>query len=359
MRIESLNIQHLRILEEASLQSDASFVYLYGENGSGKTSVLEAIHLLAVGQSFRNTQQRNLIQYEKPLLRVRATFRIQQSEDIHKLGIEKSRDGSTQIRHNQKTVKRLAEVASLLPLRSVTPDSHAIVSGGPVLRRRYMDWGVFHVEQGTAFPWREYNRLLAQRNSLLKANSDSAQLRAIDNVFAMLGEQIASARENYVQRLNALLPEILNSLDTNINLKISHSQGWSRDESFENALMSRLEQCKRFKATSVGPHRADLQLLASGKPAREILSRGQQKLVLYALTLAQVTDFYRNRNSHMLMLCDDLQSELDAQRTKKLTNLLLDQGHQLFVTGTAKLDSSFDCTQALFHVKHGVVQQEL
>lgn len=359
MRIESLNIQHLRILEEASLQSDASFVYLYGENGSGKTSVLEAIHLLAVGQSFRNTQQRNLIQYEKPLLRVRATFRTQQSEDIHNLGIEKSRDGSTQIRHNQNTVKRLAEIASLLPLRSVTPDSHAIVSGGPVLRRRYMDWGVFHVEQGIAFPWREYNRLLAQRNSLLKANSDNAQLRAIDSLFTVLGEQIAAARENYVQRLNALLPEILDSLDTNINLNISHSRGWSRDESFGNALMNRLEQCKRFKATSVGPHRADLQLLASGKPAREILSRGQQKLVLYALTLAQVTDFHRNRNSHMLMLCDDLQSELDAQRTEKLTNLLLEQGHQLFVTGTAKLDSSFDCTQALFHVKHGVVQQEL
>ena len=357
MRIKSLNIQNVRILEEASLQSDASFVYLHGENGSGKTSVLEAIHLLATGQSFRSTQQKNLIQYDKDLLRVRATLTVEDGEQLHNLGIEKSRDGSTQIRHNQSTVKRVSDLATLIPLRSVTPDSHAIVSGSPSLRRRYMDWGVFHVEQGVNFPWREYNRLLAQRNGLLKAAWDENQIRSIDAVFSKMGEAIAGAREQYVDRINQLLPEILDSLDSNISLKIQHSQGWGKGEGFAETLIARRDQCRRFKTTSAGPHRADLQLLASGKPAREILSRGQQKILLYALTLAQVTDFHRTRNCHMLMLCDDLQSELDEVRTQRLTQLLLEQGHQLFVTGTTVLRPKFDCSKAMFHVKQGLITQ--
>lgn len=354
MRIQSLELNNIRIIEEASLQSDASFVYLHGENGSGKTSVLEAVNLLATGQSFRSTQQRNLIRYEQPLLRVRAQL-FDAGGDEQQLGIEKHRDGTTHVRCNRQTVKRFADVASLIPLRSVTPDSHAMVSGGPVLRRRYMDWGVFHVEQGVRFPWREYNRLLAQRNGLLKTQADSRQLRAIDQLFAELGEAMASAREQYVQRIDALLPEILDSLDSNVQLRIAHTRGWGREQSFAEALTSRLDQCQRFKATSVGPHRADLNLLANGKPAREVLSRGQQKVVLYALTLAQVTDFHRARQRHMLMLCDDLQSELDAVRTDRLVQLLLSQGHQLFVTGTSALAGIGDHSQAMFHVKHGVI----
>ncbi len=355
MRLESLCIQNVRILKEVSLQSDASFVYLSGENGSGKTSVLEAIHLLATGQSFRSTQQRNLIQYDKSELRVRATLRLNAKEPSQTLGIEKSRDGSTQIRHNQADVKRISDLATLVPLRSVTPDSHALVSGSPGLRRRYMDWGVFHVEQGVSFPWREYNRLLAQRNSLLKTTWDTKQIKAIDSLFGTLGDAISLARDNYCERIDALLPEILESLDSNISLSIGHQQGWGRGESFGQTLSTRHEQCRRFKTTSVGPHRADLQLLADGKPAREVLSRGQQKLVLYALTLAQVTDFHRRRKSHMLMLCDDLQSELDDTRTRRLTQLLLAQGHQLFVTGTNTLDPDFECTKVMFHVKQGEI----
>ncbi len=340
------------------MQSDASFVYLWGENGSGKTSALEAIHLLATGQSFRSTQQKNLIQYDKPLLRVTAGLQLSDADEVQQLGIEKKRDGSTSIRHNKSTVSRIADLASIVPLRSVTPDSHALVSGSPLLRRRYMDWGVFHVEQGVHFPWREYNRLLAQRNSLLKTTSNDAHLRAIDETLVPLGDAIALARQAYCERINVLLPEILDSLDTNIDLKITHHKGWSKDLTLGVALSEKREQCKRFKTTSVGPHRADLQLLTNSKPAREVLSRGQQKLVLYALTLAQVTDFHRIRQNHMLLLCDDLQSELDEHRTGRLTSLLLAQGHQVFMTGTSIIKAQFDVTQKLFHVEHGAITEQ-
>lgn len=357
MRLESIYIQNVRILEEVSLQSDASFVYLYGENGSGKTSVLEAIHLLATGQSFRSTHQRNLIQYEKPLLRVRGSLSRVNGNEKHNLGIEKGRDGKTLIRHNQVNVKRIADLATLLPLRSVTPDSHALVNGGPVLRRRYLDWGVFHVEQDVFFPWREYNRALSQRNSLLKNSSNNKQMQALDGIFAPLGEAIATARQNYCSRLETTLPEILDSLDSNINLQINHTRGWSKDESLECSLRNKYEHCRRFKTTSVGPHRADLQILANGKPAKEVLSRGQQKIVLYALTLAQVTDYHRNRNTQILMLCDDLQSELDDTRTTSLVETLLSQGHQLFVTGTSQHVNSKAQSKAMFHVKQGLIRK--
>lgn len=358
MRIESLNIKHVRIIEEASLRSDASFVYLYGDNGSGKTSVLEAINLLATGQSFRSTTQKNIIRHGNTSLRIRASVRLDKNTELHNIGLEKHRNGSRTIRHNQENVKRITDLASFMPIRTVTPDSHALINGSPLLRRKYMDWGVFHVEQSLDFPWREYGRLLAQRNSLLKSCWDKNQIAAIDNLFCPLAEAIASAREKYCQRINALLPEILDSLDSSIDFQVKHAKGWAKDEIFSIALDSHGEQCRRFKTTTVGPHRADLQLLTHGKLAKDVLSRGQQKLMLYALTLAQVTDFHRKQNKHIILLCDDLQSELDGERTDKLVKTLLEQGHQLFVTGVTKLPLKFDSTQSMFHVKHGKVEKD-
>ena len=151
MRLVSLHIDDLRIIEHAELACDSPLIYVYGANGAGKTTVLEAMHLLASGQSFRLTQLRHLIRRDQPLLRVSGDMRDAQGS-LHRLGIEKHRSGVTRVRIDGQDVKRVSDLASYLPLRAVAPDSHALVSGSPALRRKFVDWGVFpHKPQPPTF----------------------------------------------------------------------------------------------------------------------------------------------------------------------------------------------------------------
>jgi len=355
LRIKQLDIENIRVLEQVSLQCDTSFVHLYGRNGSGKTSVLEAISVLATGQSFRTQQARHVIRHEQEYLRVRASLVGDSSSEDNLLAIERTRSGSTTIRHNRQEIKRLSEVSAVLPVRSIAPDSHELISGSSSLRRRYVDWGVFHVEQAELFPWRDYNRLLDQRNALLKTHWNPEIMRAIDHSIAPLGEAISLARARYIERISHKIPAILASLDADFDVSLKHSRGWNDEMSLTEALDLKIDQCRKMKTTTVGPHRADLRIHCGSALAKDTMSRGQQKLMLYALLLAQVTDFSELHGAKMVLLCDDLRSELDATRAEILTSRLLSQGHQLFVTGTDKPSESFGDSVALFHVEQGVV----
>lgn len=354
MRLVSLNVDDLRVLTRVSLQCDSALTYLYGENGAGKTSVLEAMHVLATGQSFRSTAVRHLIRRDQPLLRVTGELR-DGTGAVHRLGIEKHRSGVTRVRIDGEEVKRVADLALQMPLRAVAPDSHALVSGGPALRRRFIDWGVFHVEQRERFPWRRYTRLLDQRNALLKSAPDPALLNALDEQLAGYGDAIAACRSRYVARIGALLPGYLAQCGTRVEVTAEHAKGWRGEGPLADALRQYRADCVRYKVTSVGPHRADLRLLVDGKPAREVLSRGQQKALLYALTLAQADDFHHHGNRRMILLCDDLASELDGARFDAVLDRLTALGHQLFVTGVNREKSLADQQARVFHVKQGEV----
>ncbi len=355
MRLVSLGIDDLRVLSSAQLECDSALTYFYGDNGAGKTSVLEAMHVLATGQSFRSTALRNLIRQDQPLLRVTGELR-DSTGAIHRLGIEKHRNGVTRVRIDGEEVKRVADLALQMPLRAVAPDSHALVSGGPVLRRRFIDWGVFHVEHRERFPWRRYTRLLDQRNALLKTTPDTALLDALDDQLAAYGDAIAECRERYVQRIADVLPDYLSEFSGSLTVTAQHARGWRGEGPLSEALRQHRSDCLRYRVTSVGPHRADLRLLVGGKPAREVLSRGQQKALLYALTLAQAHDFHHHGNRRMILLCDDLASELDAARFKAVLERLTALGHQLFVTGVNREKSLSDQQARVFHVKQGEVE---
>ncbi len=354
MRLLSLAVDDLRVLEHVQIDCDSPLTYLYGENGAGKTSVLEAMHVLATGQSFRSTQLRHLIRRDQPLLRVVGELR-DNAGAIHRLGIEKHRSGVTRVRIDGEEVSRVSDLALQMPLRAVSPDSHALVSGGPTLRRRFIDWGVFHVEQHERFPWRRYARLLEQRNALLKSSADTGMLDAIDSQLDTYGDSIVACRDAYVARLALLLPRYLSEFASDLSVEVHHAKGWRGDDKFGDALKRHRSDCLRYRVTSVGPHRADLVLTVDGKPAREVLSRGQQKSVLYALTMAQADDFHTHANRRMVLLCDDLASELDAHRFEAVLERLTTLGHQLVVTGVNREKSLADQQARVFHVKQGQV----
>ncbi|MGV6806377.1 MAG: DNA replication/repair protein RecF, partial [bacterium] len=236
------------------------------------------------------------------------------------------------------------------------------------IRRRFIDWGMFHVEHRSRSVWRNFNRALLQRNSLLRHGKISAdELSYWDSQFAALSEQLTQYRRQQFERLKSLTLEEIRTLDGIEGLELSFQQGWEENAELETLLAERLERDKRQRATSAGAHRADIRITINGSPAREVLSRGQMKVVVCGMKLAQARLMRAATGHNPLLLLDDLPAELDASHRQKVLRRLLGEGAQVFVTSVSRDEilsgnhadlGEFDLPLAedkvkLFHVKHG------
>src|SRR5690606_15960595 len=177
-------------------------------------------------------------------------------------------------------VTQLGELCAALAVVTFEPGSHALISGGGENRRRFMDWGLFHVEQAFLGPWRRYSRALRQRNALLKSGGGNSQLDAWDHELATAGEAPEGHREAYLAELEPLVLETAQRISPELPLSsLEFQPGWRRSElSLADALLLGRERDRAMGHTGVGPHRADWRLGFVGLPGREALSRGQTKL---------------------------------------------------------------------------------
>ena len=200
--MKMLNINNLRNLKSVNIDLHPELNYLVGDNGAGKTSVLESIVVLVKGRSFRSGQINTLLGPESERFRVVAWTEHHDSRR-QTLGIERSRN-EWRARRNGEDVKQLSDLVRHLPLVLIEPNSHLLVCGPPDGRRRFLDWGVFHVEQDYLVLWRRYSRALKQRNAALR-KQDKAIVESIDEVLSGLGENIDNARRKQQQSLSAAL----------------------------------------------------------------------------------------------------------------------------------------------------------
>lgn len=331
MRLIRLHIHCIRNLPEVILHPHSHFNLFLGPNGSGKTSLLEAIYFLALGRSFRSRQAQHIISYHQPAL---ACFGELQDEYQNgmTMGIEKSRQGEMRCKVRGEHCDKLSQFASTLPLQLITPESFKLLLEGPEERRRFLDWGVFHVEPSFAALCQRYQRLIKQRNAALKQRLQGAALLAWDQELAEIGEKITQSRQHYWQQLQPTLNAMLTTLLPELPLTFTYEQGWEGEE-LGPALVAALPQDQRWGYTSVGPHRADLMVQQGRYPASQILSRGQQKLLICALYLAQARHLASFKAKKCLFLLDDLASELDQNNRQRILALLAEQGHQVFLTG--------------------------
>lgn len=353
MRVKSLNIINLRNISSAQIDLDPCLNCFIGDNGAGKTSILEALSVLSKGRSFRTGQISSLI---GP---VGGSFQIvsrieSRAGDFHQLGMERDED-QWSARHNGADVTNLSELTELLPHVVLEPNSHTLVSGPPEGRRRYLDWGAFHVEHNFLMLWRRYNRVLKQRNAALK-QTNRMIVESLDVQFVQLGEKLHLARQNHVERLDIALQVQLSLFCESLEgISMSYKKGWSGDSLAEAIEVSNMRDIERG-ATGPGPHKADLILTINGVPARERLSRGEQKAMTAALVMAQAQMISASGEIPFLML-DDLSSELDENHFGKVLAAGLDLGAQILLTGTDLVPAIRSCNTpyTLFHVKHGCV----
>jgi len=332
---------------------------LCGVNGSGKTSVLEAIHMLGTGRSFRSRKNQSVIQYEREALTV-----FGQLDSGVALGVEKRRDGNGRIRINQTAAESSSQLAACLPLQVINSESFAALDGGPGVRRQLLDWTVFHVEHQFASHWKSYQIALRQRNALLRRGKIDTnliapweeQLTKSGNLVDSLRRRIFELlRERFLEKISELPQAPLNGL------RMDYRSGWRKDLSLVEALAESRQGDTEQGFTRVGPHRADLRFTLQGQDAHVVLSRGQQKMVVCALRAAMAEVLGTERRA--IFLVDDLPSELDSANQQLLAGWISRCASQVFVTGieaevTARpwvaLDSPWD-TPAMFHVEHGVI----
>lgn len=357
MSIKTLSIYTFRNLTEAHLALSPFFNLISGENGAGKSSILEAVYFLSHGRSFRGHVLEPLIQFNQQKTILQAVITTVTQNEVS-LGIMKSLIEEGQIKINGELCRSAVELAALLPVQLLNADSFDLLNGGPGFRRQWMDWGLFHVEHSYSDLWRQYNRVLKQRNAALKKERGAA-VQCWDEELAQMGEKMALQRSCYIDQIMPLCNSIFKRF-CDFTFSFHYERGWDGTSSLSESLRHSLARDQHLGYTSVGPHRADLQLNIQGKAAQTILSRGQQKWLIYSLKLAQGLLLKQQTDKSCVYLLDDVPSEWDDQRQKTLISILQDMASQVLITG---IDLSYlqeltaEWPTKMFHVEHGVVTE--
>ena len=362
MRVTRLDIAGLRRFERTSLAPGPGLNLMTGRNGAGKTSVLEALHLMAYGRSFRGRVRDGLIRQGAAALEVFVEW-LDATGRQRRAGLRHSGQ-AWEGRLDGASVLHLGELCAAFAVVSFEPGSHVLITGGSEARRRLLDWGLFHVEPDFLPLWRRYARALKQRNALLKARTPAtAQLDAWDRELAEAGEPMTRHRRQYVETWAPRFRDVAaDLLPAGGEGHLDFLPGWRQEElPLADALLLSRERDLSLGYTTVGPHRADWRVEYAALPGRECLSRGQAKLTALALLLSQAARHAELRGGWPVVAMDDLASELDRNHQRRVLEWLLASGAQVFITGTevpavlTELATPF----ASFHVEHGQLRAEV
>lgn len=349
--IRKLQVENFRNLARVEIEPHTGLNLFHGANGAGKTSIVEALVVLSRGRSFRTTQAAELVGPEQGTFRIFAV--IQNKDEVfHRLGLERS-GKRWRGRRDGKDLSQLSQLTRALPVSLMEPDSHLLVAGPPEVRRRYLDWGMFHVEPGFLDTWRRFSKALKQRNAALRGQ-EQAVLDSMDVILAEQAENLDRFRRIHCAAIAANLRLMLSQLNADLHeISLEYQSGWANGALLQVLRANRGRDVERGQTLS-GPHRADLSLTCGSIPARSILSRGEQKLLAAALLLTQA-ELVSGQGERPLILLDDLASEFDQRHVDAVLRRAIDIGGQVWVTGTRRLTSDTPCT--VFHVEQGRVQE--
>ncbi len=366
MPIFSVRADNFRNLSPKTIELHPHLNFLFGANASGKTSFLEAIYFLSSAKSFRTHKIQNIFKKtddsEVREVLVFGSTGSGSKEGQDKQGVKKSIDGQTSIRMNGESLKSSAELARTLPVIVIEPRSFDLLVGGPKVRRKFLDWGVFHVEQDFPYIWKSFSQCLKQRNSVLRSGRiDDNLLNIWSTKLAHYGEQLSALRGKYLNDFEEKFIANLKEFGITDEIRISYYRGWDKDLPLESILGTHVNSDRDKGVTSYGPQRADLRIRLGRVNAAEVLSRGQQKLVVLALHLAHVQVLLRARGVGATVLIDDIYAELDKDNINRVFGYLKELRSQVVCTALALdvanlgIEPGRNCK--LFHVEHGDVSE--
>ena len=362
MPLDRLDLMGLRNLADLSIHPSPAINLISGHNGAGKTSVLEGLYILGLARSFRTRQLKNAIHFEREKL---VLFGQLAGDPPIPIGLARQREAEgPEIRLAGSSLSRLSELAHWLPMQLINADTFRLLEGPPKARREYLDWGVFHTQSAFMGCWQQVRTALKQRNALLRLRHDRIDplmLHTWNHELAQAAERLDSMRQAYIELLVPLFESILSDLTTLPSLSLSYHRGWDRQRSLHEVLDEHLETDRQMGFTQVGPQRADLKLRIHRRAAQEVLSRGQQKMVVSALKLAQGRLLEQHTDRHCIYLIDDLAAELDLEHRQRFCAQLEAQQSQAFMTvideSTLGYDWRSDTSVSHFQLKDGLLEK--
>ncbi len=363
MNLRHLHIRNLRHLRCVDLNFHSGLNLIHGPNASGKTTLLEAVHMLSCGKSFRTTQLGHAVGGHDRGFLIQGTITHPDDREVH-LGLEFVKGRGLRMRAQGQTLQRVSQLAAFFPVVAIHQESHRLITEGPAWRRRFMDWGLFHVEHERFFPtWKRYQKALRQRNRALRAGLGARDVQVWDEPLQEAGQEIDELRKHYAGELEHSFQFYLDRLLPDLGkLQCVYKRGWNEEMSLGQALKEGLLQDRQAGYTHCGIHRADLELRIDGVAARQRISRGQQKLLVSALYLAQAALHRQATGRPCVLLIDDVTAELDARRRCELFRLLQELEVQVLLTTAEPPEDILDgmeegFTPKMFHVEQGRITE--
>src|ERR1039457_3016177 len=353
MTLRRMQVTDFRCLHQAEIDLDPEFTLISGPNASGKTTLLEAIYLLGRGRSFRTRRLDHLIRTGCERLIVVGEVEIPTRVT---LGIEGSKAGM-RAKIAGEPASSLAELATAFPVQIIDPEVHRLIEEGPSRRRRFLDWGVFHVEPNFVTHWQNYRQALNQRNAALKARQPRAIVSAWDAALMRYGNLLTGARSRYVAQLLTEGQALSRAL-LGMELGLGYREGWDANLTLREALDRSWANDQATGSTQVGPQRADLSLRLDNLPVKDRISRGQQKLLAAALLIAQIKLFPEHLPVRPTLLLDDPAAELDNERLAELIREVGAQSVQLIVTTLHAEFGAFGTPRLRLRMDRGVVSTD-
>ena len=356
MPLVSLEINNLRVYERTQLEPSPGLNLITGANASGKTTLLEAIHLLGTGRSYRTAQIEQLRRNGRTSLSVVGRLLNEKGEPT-RLGVTHSYEGR-RASINGLEQKRVSGLAQHLPLQVISPETHYEFQQSSKHRRGVLDWGLFHVEPDFQQLWARYQRILLQRNTALKSSSQIKARHVWDSELIEVGENLHAQREKLTRELLPYYQSCCQQLlGETQHVELVLEPGWVGNDGFGESLRQDRERDRARGFTHSGPQRADLLINLNSQSSRGVASHGQYKILVIALRLAQIRFLLAHRNRQCCLLIDDLAAELDHEHRSHLTGLLAGLSVQVFVTATelSMIDRQFWSSHKTFHVEQGVV----
>ncbi len=359
--LSRLQLGDFRNYRHADVSLSPSLNVILGDNGSGKTSLLEAVYFIGSGgRSFRGGRLSRLVRDGADAATLYAE--VMAEDQLHRLGVRRTPGGIDAIKLDGQTPKALSEVATLLPVLALHPTSVELVFGASALRRRFMDWGMFHVEHQFMPLWRHASAALKQRNALLRSGSiNPRELGFWDQQLAESSDRIEGLRRGYLGALQSGLNQVMEVLSPELKVRIQLQTGLQKDETTLDALLRLRQDDIRRGFSQAGFHRSDIRIAIGDVVARDRVSRGQAKLMAYGLMLAQLP-LISDAGKVCTLLVDDLAAELDEEHRNRLLGYLAGTGHQTLITALdepswAAVVNDNNALQTvesrMFHVEHG------
>jgi DNA replication and repair protein RecF len=366
MAIFSLKVTQFRNLSLLNFSPTTDGLNIIsGQNGSGKTNLLEAIYYLSLAKSFRHASVRHLVHYTKSefslFAQVLSLGETAKDRTITTLGMQKGLNSGIRLRLGERTLSSITELAFFLPVQVIYSQSHHFFELGPVFRRKYLDWGLFYQQPAFLSCWHHFMKMLRQRNAALRKRCSKQEIECWTHELLHHAQVFDHFRRNYVSSIEPYIIEFAQTLLPDLPIQISYDPGWNQQQDLSEALAQSYSEDYRLGYTQFGPHRADLIVNIQQTTVKHILSRGQQKLLICAMILAQGKFLVEQTKKCPIYLIDDLPAELDRQSRQKLLASLSEQSAQVFITAIESQAITEVASHAtpikVFHVEHGQVSE--